>query len=115
MTDSQDYNQLHLEEVKERHEKDISEIKGKLEGVPERLDNVEKTISTLALQISDFIKELRKGYVSKETCSLCREKLCSDNQVNVDNIKTLKLLVYTGFVGAVGILFSVIFNSLKLL
>lgn len=105
----------HLGDVKSRHEKDIEDLKAKVDGVPERIDNVEEKIVTLTAVVSDFIKELRKSYVTKENCSLCRERINADIAVNAYNIRLANRLMLSVFVGGAGLLVAIILTKLNLM
>jgi uncharacterized protein (UPF0335 family) len=98
------YEKLHLEEIQNRHEEQIKVLQEKLNGLPERLENVEKEITTLSASISDFIKELRKGYVSYEICHACMDSMSKDIESNKENTRFLRNVLWACIGGCVSLI-----------
>ena len=61
-----------LTERVERNTQDISELKDKTSGIPERMDNIEKQQEKLNNTIEKFIDELRVRYQTRENCQNCK-------------------------------------------
>ena len=79
--------QTATDEKIERNTKDIEEVKKKLEGMPERMDNVERQIEKLSVTIEKFIDELRRNYQTKDNCQMCRESMEKDIQANRETME----------------------------
>lgn len=88
----------------ERHEQEILRLREKVDGLPERLANVEREIAILSSNINDFIRELRKGYVSNDVCQACRESLKKDIDSNKDNMRFMRGMIWAVVGGAVSLL-----------
>lgn len=76
-----------LSERVDRNTQDISDLKDKTEGIPERMDNIERQQERLTNVIEKFIDELRVQYQTKENCQNC--KVLIDQQIKTirDNSK----------------------------
>lgn len=107
--------QDHLEETKSRHEKKLEQLEKKIDGVPERLENVEDKIATLSSTIADFIKELRKGYVNKETCLLCRQKIEADIERNSYNNRVISRVIWGMVASGCSVLVGLVIARLGLI
>lgn len=105
----------HYEEIKERHETEIKELRDKLNGLPERLGNVEDKIARLTDEISDFIKELRKGYVSKEVCEMCREGIEKDLKIQEHTNKIVSRVIWWIATSAVAVIVIVLLKNAGLM
>ena len=96
----------------ERHEQEILRLREKVDGLPERLANVEREIAILSSNINDFIRELRKGYVSNDVCQACRESLKKDIDSNKDNIRFTRGLMWAVAGGAVSLFVGALVTKL---
>lgn len=112
--DETEYVEKMVEETKQRHEEELKTLRGKIDGIPERMDNIETRIETLSTSIADFINELRKGYVSKELCEVCRRNIKVECENNTYNIKVLTRLFWGAAAVITSGLLGVILNRLNL-
>ena len=102
--DEANFTRLHLEEIKTRHEEEIKELRDKMDGVPERLESLERQFVKLSGEISEFIKELRKGYVSHEVCRACMDGMQKDIKQNRDNIRFIRNILWALCGGCISLL-----------
>ena len=98
------FTRLLLEEINNRLEEEIKELRDKMEGVPERLKGLEEQFAKLSVEISDFIKELRKGYVSHEVCRACMASMQKDIEQNRDNIRFMRNILWALCGGCISLL-----------
>jgi len=97
----------------ERHEREIEELRSKAEGVPERLDAIEKQVSLLSESINAFISELRHGYVTNEICQLCRDKQRGQIERNTERIASIQRVCYAMVAFVASGLLALIMKSIK--
>ena len=93
--------------------------------MPERMDNIEKSIEKLTNTVEKFIEKLGKDYVPKDQCKMCHENLRleydqkleaikEDNKRNENNIRTVMKILYGAGVTAIMGLVNIIAKRLDL-
>ena len=104
-----------VETQEDRNAEDIKELETKIErveGVPDRMTTLEKQIEKLNATIEKFIDELRRDYMTKEQCHLCRQ----NTEDKMDNLKhettSLRRTVYATIFGVGSFAFGLLVNIL---
>ena len=104
--------------------RDIAIIYKAIDGVPQRIDAIDKSINCLTKTLNDFISELRKECPTKDYCKLTHQQLESQHEgdmstltTRVDNLEQenthMKWGIITGLWGIVTGLAIVIYDFLK--